>query len=43
MGFVDFAMPWTGEVYADAPQQSWAADYGTIGVNYRANRIPQGP
>lgn len=33
---VDFEMPWVGEVYADAPQQSWAADYGTVGVNYRA-------
>jgi hypothetical protein len=38
MGFVDFEMPWIGDVYADAPQQSWAADYGTLGVNYRARR-----
>ena len=39
MGFVEFEMPWIGDVYADAPQHSWAADYGTLGVNYRATRV----
>ena len=25
-----------GDVYAGAPQETWAADYGTIGIQFRA-------
>jgi hypothetical protein len=37
-GFVDFEIAWKGDVYAGAPQSSSAAEFGTLGVNFRARR-----
>ncbi len=38
-GFVDFEITWMGDVFGDAPEQSSAAAFGTIGINFRA-RVP---
>lgn len=38
-GFVDFEIPWMVDVFSDAPQQSSAAEFGTLGINFRA-RVP---
>jgi hypothetical protein len=37
-GFEDFAITWRAEVFAGAPQQSSAAQFGTLGINFRARR-----
>ncbi|MCC6167146.1 MAG: hypothetical protein IT329_07975 [Caldilineaceae bacterium] len=37
-GFVDFAIPWRADVFGGAPQQSSAADFGTLGINFRARK-----
>lgn len=37
-GFVDFAIAWRGDVFAGAPQQSSAADFGTLGITFRAHK-----
>jgi hypothetical protein len=37
-GFVDFAITWRGDVFADAPQASSAADFGTLGITFRARK-----
>ena len=37
-GFVDFAIPWRADVFSDAPQQSSAASFGTLGINFRARK-----
>lgn len=37
-GFVDFAIAWRGDVYAGAPQSSSAAQFGTLGINFRARK-----
>jgi len=37
-GFVDFAITWRGDVFADAPQASSAANFGTLGINFRARK-----
>ncbi len=37
-GFVEFAIAWRGDVFAGAPQQSSAADFGTLGITFRARR-----
>lgn len=39
-GFVDFEITWRKDVFADAPQESSAANFGTLGINFRA-RKPQ--
>ena len=39
-GFVDFEITWRGDVFSGAPQSSSAANYGTLGINFRA-RKPQ--
>ena len=39
-GFVDFEITWRGNVFSGAAQSSSAADYGTLGINFRA-RKPQ--
>jgi tRNA 2-thiouridine synthesizing protein A len=38
-GFVDFAITWRGDVFSGAPQQSSAADFGTLGINFRARKL----
>ncbi len=37
-GFVDFQITWRAEVYAGAPQESNAEDYGTLGINFYARK-----
>lgn len=37
-GFMDFMIAWRGDVFAGAPQQSSAADFGTLGITFRAHR-----
>lgn len=37
-GFVGFEITDRVDVYADAPQASSAAKFGTLGINFRARR-----
>lgn len=37
-GFVDFAIVWRGDVFGDAPQASSAANFGTLGITFRARK-----
>ena len=37
-GFVDFTITWKADVFADAPQHSSAAEFGTKGINFRARK-----
>lgn len=37
-GFVRFEITWRGDVFRDAPQASSAAQFGTLGINFRAAR-----
>jgi hypothetical protein len=41
-GFVDFEIAWRGDVYAGAPQSSSAAQFGTLGINFRARKARDG-
>jgi hypothetical protein len=34
----DFDIPWRGDVFAGAPQQSSAASFGTVGINFRVRK-----
>ena len=38
-GFVDFEITWRADVFAGAPQASNAANFGTMGINFRARRV----
>jgi len=35
-GFEDFAITWRKDVFKDAPQEGSAANFGTLGINFRA-------
>jgi hypothetical protein len=37
-GFVDFDITWREDVFSGAPQSSSAANYGTLGINFRARK-----
>jgi hypothetical protein len=37
-GFTDFEITWKAEVFAGAPQASSASKFGTVGINFRANK-----
>ena len=37
-GFVDFEITWRADVFSGAPQSSSAADFGTLGINFRARK-----
>jgi len=37
-GFTDFEITWRADVFKGAPQQSSAAQFGTLGINYRAKK-----
>jgi TusA-related sulfurtransferase len=37
-GFVDFEITWRADVFSGAPQSSSAANYGTLGINFRARK-----
>ena len=38
-GFVDFEITWRKDVFSGAPQEGSAANFGTLGINFRA-RLP---
>ena len=37
-GFADFEITWRAKVFDGAPQASSAANFGTIGINFRARK-----
>lgn len=37
-GFVGFEITWRADVFAGAPQESSAAEFGTAGINFRARK-----
>ena len=37
-GFTDFEITWREDVFSGAPQQSSAAEFGTLGINFRARK-----
>ncbi len=37
-GFVDFKITWRADVFSGAPQESSAAAFGTLGINFRARK-----
>jgi SAM-dependent methyltransferase len=37
-GFVGFEITWREDVFSGAPQQSSAANFGTLGINFRARK-----
>ena len=37
-GFVNFEITWRADVFSGAPQSSSAANFGTLGINFRARR-----
>jgi SAM-dependent methyltransferase len=38
-GFVDFEITWRADVFSGAPQDSSAASFGTLGINFRASKV----
>ncbi len=38
-GFVGFEITWQADVFSDAPQESSAASFGTVGVTFRARKV----
>jgi hypothetical protein len=39
-GFRDLAITWKAPVFEGAPQSSSAGAFGTLGINYRADKLP---
>jgi hypothetical protein len=37
-GFVDFEITWRADVFNGAPQAGNAANFGTLGINFRARK-----
>lgn len=37
-GFVDFEITWREDVFSGAPQEGSAANFGTVGINFRARK-----
>lgn len=37
-GFVDFEITWRADVFSGASQESSAASFGTMGINFRARK-----
>jgi len=37
-GFINFEITWRADVFSGAPQASSAADFGTLGITYRARK-----
>lgn len=37
-GFVGFGITWRADVFTGAPQSSSAAQFGTVGINFRARK-----
>ena len=40
-GFAEFEIARRGDVFSGAPQQSSAAAFGTVGINFRARKARQ--
>jgi len=38
VGFVGFEITWRKDVFSGAPQAGSAANYGTLGINFRARK-----
>ena len=38
-GFTDFEITWKAVVFDGAPQASSASKFGTVGINFRANKL----
>jgi hypothetical protein len=41
-GFVGFEITWRKDVFGGAPQAGSAANYGTLGINFRARKAADG-
>jgi hypothetical protein len=41
-GFVDFEITWRKDVFSGAPQAGSAANFGTLGINFRARKARSG-
>jgi TusA-related sulfurtransferase len=41
-GFVAFEITWRKDVFSGAPQSGSAADFGTVGINFRARKPRSG-
>ena len=37
-GFVNFEITWRADVFSGAPESSSAANFGTLGINFRARK-----
>ncbi len=37
-GFVEFEITWKADVFSGAPQASSAAEFGTVGITFRARK-----
>ncbi|HBY94654.1 MAG: hypothetical protein M5U01_03490 [Ardenticatenaceae bacterium] len=37
-GFVGFEITWRADIFGGAPQESSAATFGTLGINFRARK-----
>jgi hypothetical protein len=37
-GFVDFEITWRKDIFAGAAQEGSAANFGTVGINFRARK-----
>lgn len=37
-GFIAFEITWRADVFSGAPQASSAADFGTLGITFRARK-----
>lgn len=37
-GFIGFEITWRADVFSGAPQASNAADFGTLGITFRARK-----
>ena len=37
-GFVNFEITWRADIFSGAPQASSAANFGTVGINFRARK-----
>ena len=41
-GFVNFEITWRADVFSGAPQAGSAANFGTLGINFRARKARSG-
>ena len=37
-GFINFEITWRKDVFAGAPQDSSAASFGTVGINFKSQK-----